>query len=164
MLLSTNLQNSNPGECYWLIPFLRNHEFLIWLNLEGLSVSIIVSVKKREGVGIWSSSFVILHNQEKTHRMRVRLLKQIPLKTSSYLLHAWYMTQPFRIYTQSSSGEDRTASRQTFLNCSYIYHKWLRNKLFLSVDWVDTGPTGKFLGMNRLLLDCLTISFSIVLL
>ena len=29
MLLYRNWQNSNPGECCWLIPFLRNHEFLI---------------------------------------------------------------------------------------------------------------------------------------
>ena len=29
-----------------LIPFLRNHEFFIWMNLKCLSVSIIVSVKK----------------------------------------------------------------------------------------------------------------------
>ena len=46
MMLYRNWQNSNPGECCWLIPFLRNHEFFIWMNLKCLSVSIIVIVKK----------------------------------------------------------------------------------------------------------------------
>ena len=85
-------------------------------------------------------------------------LKQIPLQTISYLLHAWYMTQPFRIYAQSSSLEDGTASHQTVLNCSHIYHNWLRNKPLGWVDWVDLRPRGIFLEMNRLLFDCSTIS------
>ena len=87
------------------------------------------------------------------------LLKQIPLHTSSYLLHVWYMIQPFRIYAHCLSRDDGTLCHQIVQNSSNIYHKWLRNSSLGPVShWVDLGPTGIFLGMNRLLFDCSTIS------